>query len=194
MRRARGKDLRDQSGHRRRRVAGLGAAGAIIALATTVAGCGGSSRHTGSTAASATTPVTAPPASTSSSAQRTTSATTAASPAPRIKLVSPSGDKSIAAIAEVVKQGGKEAIAIVGHGLPPNTKHDAYAVWLYNAPRDAALLGFVNPGVGKNGRLETTGPLPANAAHFRQLLITVETTDAPGQPGRVVLRGKLTGA
>jgi hypothetical protein len=47
--------------------------------------------------------------------------------------------------------------------------------------------------VGKDGRLETTGPLPANAAHFKQLLITVETTDNPGQPGRVILRGRLTG-
>jgi hypothetical protein len=47
--------------------------------------------------------------------------------------------------------------------------------------------------VGKNGRLETTGPLPANAAHFKQLVVTIETTDSPAQPGRVVLRGRLTG-
>jgi hypothetical protein len=99
----------------------------------------------------------------------------------------------MAAIAEVVKQGGKAAIAIVGHGLPPNTKHNAYAVWLYNAPGDAALLGFVNPGVGKDGRVETTGPLPSNAVHFKRLLITVETTANPQQPGQVILRGNLTG-
>jgi hypothetical protein len=99
----------------------------------------------------------------------------------------------MAAIAEIVKQSGKSAIAIVGHGLPANTKRNAYAVWLYSAPSDAALLGFVNPGVGKNGRLETTGPLPSNAAHFKQLLITIETTSSPTQPGQVILRGKLTG-
>ena len=93
----------------------------------------------------------------------------------------------------MVKQGNKAAIAIVGHGLPPNTKHNAYAVWVYNARNDAVLLGFVNPGVGKNGRLETTGPLPANPAHFRQLLITTETTVEPKQPGQVILQGNLTG-
>lgn len=164
-----------------------------MGLAAAIGGCGGSSHHTGSTAASTTAPVTAPRASSLPSAQRTTGASAPVTPAPRINLLSPSGSRSIAAIAELVKQGGKEAIAIVGHGLPPNTKHDAYAVWVYNAPGDAALLGFVNPGVGKDGRLETTGPLPANAAHFKQLLITVETTDNPGQPGRVILRGRLTG-
>ena len=93
----------------------------------------------------------------------------------------------------MVKQGGKAAIAIVGHGLPPNTKHNAYAVWLYNAPAHAVLLGFVNPGVGKDGRLETTGPLPSNAAHFKQLLITVETVVKPQQPGQVILHGNLAG-
>jgi hypothetical protein len=99
----------------------------------------------------------------------------------------------MSAIAEVVKQGSNSAIAIVGHGLPPNTKHNAYAVWLYNASDDAALLGFVNPGVGKDGRLETTGPLPKNAVHFKQLLITIETTEAPQHPGQAVLHGKLAG-
>ena len=97
------------------------------------------------------------------------------------------------AVVEVVKQGNKSAIAIVGHGLPANTKHNAYAVWLYNTSRDAVLLGFVNPGVGKDGRLETTGPLPTNASHFKQLLITIETTSSPTQPGQVVLQGKVTG-
>jgi hypothetical protein len=191
--RGRGKDRRDQNGRKRRRFAGLRVVGAVIGLAATIAGCGGSSHHTGSTAASAPATVSAPQPSTSTSAHSTSGGSTPATAAPKINLLSANGNKSIAAIAEVVKQGGKEAIAIVGHGLPPNTKHDAYAVWLYNAPRDAVLLGFVNPGVGKNGRLETTGPLPANAAHFKQLLITIETTATPRQPGRAILRGKLTG-
>ena len=97
------------------------------------------------------------------------------------------------AVVEVVKQGNKSAVAIVGHGLPANTKHNAYAVWLYNTSRDAVLLGFVNPGVGKDGRLETTGPLPTNASHFKHLVITIETTSSPTQPGQVVLQGKVTG-
>jgi hypothetical protein len=172
----------------------LRVAAAAIGAATALAGCGGSSHRAAPTAAStsATATATAPHASGSTAPNRATAARTAAAP-PKINLVSPTGSTSTAAIAEVVKQGSNSAIAIVGHGLAPNTKHNAYAVWLYNAPRDAVLLGFVNPGVGKNGRLATTGPLPGNAAHFRQLLITVETTGNPQQPGQIVLRGNLAG-
>ncbi len=167
-------------------VVGLGIAVAVIFVAAAIAGCGGSSNSGGATGASApaaTATVTAPHASNSGSGSRTAGGATTATPAPRINLSSPNGGKGMGAIAEVVKQGNKSAIAIVGHGLPANAKHNAYAVWLYNRPADAVLLGFVNPGVGKNGRLETTGPLPTNAAHFKQLLITVETTANPPATG-----------
>ena len=60
-------------------------------------------------------------------------------------------------------------------------------------PADAKLLGFVNPGVGKNGRLSTAGGLPANAAHFHKLIITLETKANPKTPGTIVLSGALTG-
>lgn len=185
----------DQNRRKHPRIAGLGVEAVVIGVAAAIAGCGGSSHPNGATAASksATGTVTAPHASTSTAAQRTTGGTTAATPAPKMNLSSPSGSNSMAAVAEVVKQGNKSAIAIVGHGLPQNTKHNAYAVWLYNAPGDATLLGFVNPGVGKDGRLETTGPLPTNAVHFKQLLITIETSATPRQPGQVILHGKLTG-
>lgn len=184
-----------QHGRKRRRVAGLRVAGAVIGAAAAIAGCGGSSHPTGATAApnSATATATAPHATASTTAPRTTGGPTTATAAPQINLASPSGNTSTAAVAEVVKQGDKSAVAIVGHGLTPNTKHDAYAVWLYNAPRDAVRLGFVNPGVGKNGRLATTGPLPTNASHYKQLVITIETNPDPQQPGPVILRGKLTG-
>jgi hypothetical protein len=134
----------------------------------------------------------ATPTTPTSSPSRTAGATTA-TPVAQINLLSPNGSKTIAGIAEVLKQGNNTAIAIVGQGLPANTKHNAYAVWLYNAPSDAVRLGFVNPGVGKNGRLETTGPLPTNAAHFKQLLLTIETNANPKQPGQIVLQGNLTG-
>ena len=181
-----------ENSRKRRRFAGPIVA--VVGLAAAIAGCGGSSHHTGATAGfnSATAPVTAPHSTASRPAPRPTRGPATARPAPRINLLSPSGTKATAALAEVVKQGNKSAIAIVGHGLPANTKHNAYAVWLYNAPHDATLLGFVNPGVGKNGRLATTGPLPANAAHFRELLITVETISSPAQPGQVILQGNLT--
>ncbi len=76
--------------------------------------------------------------------------------------------------------------------MPPNTKHDAYAVWLYNSPTDSHILGFVNPGVGTNGRLSTAGALPTNASHFKQLIVTLETQSNPKRPGKIILQGTLT--
>ena len=126
-------------------------------------------------------------------ASTTAAGATTATPVAQINLLSPSGTKTMAGIAEVLRQGSNTAIAIVGQGLPANSKHNAYAVWLYNSTRDALRLGFVNPGVSKNGRLETTGPLPTNAARFKQLLVTIETNANPKAPGQIVLQGNLTG-
>ncbi len=110
-------------------------------------------------------------------------------PVARIRLTSPTGKPSLVGVGEIVRRGNNEAIAILGKGLPRNTRHDAYAVWLYNSPTDAVRLGFVNPGVGKNGHLDTAGGLPANATHYRRLLITLETTADPARPGSIVLEG-----
>ena len=51
----------------------------------------------------------------------------------------------------------------------------------------------MNPSVGKNGRLSTAGGLPTNASHYKQLIVTLETTASPKQPGSIVLQGALTG-
>jgi hypothetical protein len=158
---------------------GVGAA-VVIAVVVIFVVTGSSSKK--SAPANATTPT-----SSTSPAGSTT-----ATPVAQINLLSPRS-KSTAGIAEVLKQGNNMAIAIVGQGLPANSKHDAYAVWLYNSANDAMRLGFVNPGVGKNGRLETTGPLPANASHFKQLLVTIETNANPKSPGQIILQGNLTG-
>jgi hypothetical protein len=160
---------------------GVGAA-IVLAVVLILVFTGSSSKR--NVAATATTPT---------STQSTTAGAKTATPVAQINLLSPTGSKSTAGIAEVLKQGKNTAIAIVGQGLPANSKHNAYAVWLYNAPSDAVRLGFVNPGVGKNGRLETTGPLPTNAARFKQLLLSLETNANPKQPGQVVLQGNLTG-
>ena len=115
----------------------------------------------------------------------------------QINLTPPSSVKKtkIAGIAEVLNEGTSDGVAIVAQNVPPNkTKPpDAYAVWLYNSAKDAKLLGFVNPSVGKNGRLSTAGGLPSNASHYKQLIVTLETTASPKQPGSIVLQGALTG-
>ncbi len=114
-------------------------------------------------------------------------------PSAKINLVSPSGNKSTFGLAVVVRRGNTAAIAIVGKGLQRNGKHNAYAIWLYNSPTDSVRLGFVNPGVGKNGHLDTAGRLPEDASRFNELLVTLETTASPSSPGPVVLKGAATG-
>jgi hypothetical protein len=113
----------------------------------------------------------------------------------QVNLKPPSGGSQAAGIAEVLRQGATKGIAIVAQHVTPNSTKppDAYAVWLYNSPTDAHILGFVNPGVSSNGRLSTAGALPANASHFKQLVVTRETSSSPKSPGTIILQGRLTG-
>ena len=62
-----------------------------------------------------------------------------------------------------------------------------------DSPTDSRILGFVNPGVGSSGRLQTAGGLPTNASHFQKLLVTLETQSNPKAPGTIILEGTLTG-
>ncbi|MFZ0043615.1 MAG: hypothetical protein WAK93_20065, partial [Solirubrobacteraceae bacterium] len=136
-----------------------------------------------------------PAASSSTPSSASGSSTTAAKVISQINLTPPTAGSKAAGIAEVLKQGTTDGIAIVAQNVPPNTKSppNAYAVWLYNSPTDAHILGFVNPAVGSNGRLSTAGGLPTNAAHYKNLIVTVETTASPKTPGQIILQGALTG-
>jgi hypothetical protein len=160
------------------------AIGALIAVGIAlviVLSSGGSSHSSTSSAARSTTP--------------TTSTSTSAQIVSQINLKPPTGSSKAIGIAEVLREKGKTGIAIVAQGLTPNTKRpaNAYAVWLYNSSTDSHILGFVNPGVGKNGRLQTAGGLPSNASHYHTLLITLETRSNPRTPGTIVLSGQLKG-
>jgi hypothetical protein len=167
------------------------AAGAavVIAVVLVLVLSGGGDKQRSSTAAAAGT--TGP-----STASGTTPSGTTTTPkvVAQINLNPPSGGGA-KGIAEVLRQQGKNGIAIVAQGLTPNTKKpaNAYAVWLYNSPTDSRILGFVNPGVGTNGRLQTAGGLPTNASHFQKLLVTLETQSNPTSPGTIVLQGPLSG-
>ncbi|HTU97268.1 MAG TPA: hypothetical protein VMF14_15580 [Solirubrobacteraceae bacterium] len=167
---------------------------------------GGHSKHSGSAgtstaapAASASATSTASTASSPTGSTPTTSTSgTSASVVAQINLSPPSSAKGskMAGIAEVLNEGTSDGVAIVAQNVPPNKskpRPDAYAVWLYNSAKDAKLLGFVNPSVGKNGRLSTAGGLPTNAKHYKELIVTLETTAKPKQPGSIVLQGAMTG-
>jgi hypothetical protein len=164
---------------------GAGAAAIIAVVLALVLSGGGSPRHHSGSTSRPTIPT-----------KPTTTATTStgAQVVAQINLNPPSGGKA-KGIAEVLREQGKVGIAIVADGLVPNKRNppNAYAVWLSNSPTDSLILGFVNPGVGTNGRLQTAGGLPANASHYHKLLVTLETKSKPKTPGPVVLEGTLMG-
>jgi hypothetical protein len=185
---------------RQRRISRFGGmvliAGAVIVVlivVIAVIASGGSSSSTTSTSRTDSTSTSTAAASASTPTVTTTS--TAAKVVAQINLLPPTAGTKTAGIAEVLKEGATDGIAIVAQNVPPNTTHppNAYAVWLYNSPTDAVRLGFVNPAVGNTGKLSTAGALPANTAHYKELIITVETTSDPKTPGKIILQGAVTG-
>ncbi len=128
------------------------------------------------------------PAKASSTAK---SKTSGPRPLAQINLASPTHAKAVG-IAQVVQAGSTKAVVIRASGLAPNTRHNAYAVWLYNSAKSAFRLGYVKPGVGSNGALETAGGLPKSASGYKQLVVTLQ--DGPSsKPGKIVLQGTLSG-
>ena len=110
----------------------------------------------------------------------------------QINLTAPEGSNSDAAgVAQVARQGGQRAVALVAQGLPRANRNRFYAIWLYTSPSQAEFLGFPNPQPTENGRIETGFGLPESASNFRELVITRETEEQPKQPGTIVLRGRL---
>ncbi len=193
------------SGARSSRLGGLiviGVVVAIVIVGLVVLLSSGSSKKKTNTLASTPTSATStpaasatPPASASSSTTTTSTTSSAAKVVAQINLTPPAAGSKAAGIAEVLREGTTNGIAIVAQNVPPNTTHppNAYAVWLYNSPTDAKILGFVNPGVPTSGKLSTAGGLPANASHYKQLIVTVESSANPKAPGTVILQGTLTG-
>jgi hypothetical protein len=109
----------------------------------------------------------------------------------QINLSSPTHAKALG-VAQVIQAGSTKAMVIRAGGLQPNTRHDAYAVWLYNSAKSALRLGYVKPGVGSNGVLETVGGLPKSAGTYKRLIVTLQ--DGPSsKPGKIVLQGTLSG-
>ena len=168
----------------------------VIAVVVIVAGIGSSSsdkRSRTSSVASRSSSSSAPTTTTTTTSAATTSG--AAQVVAQVNMTPPNPASKAAGIAEVLKEGATNGIAIVAQKMAPNTTKppNAYAVWLYNSPADAHLLGFVNPGVGASGALSTAGGLPSNAAHYRELIVTLETHASPKTPGPIILQGALKG-
>jgi Sigma-70, region 4 len=150
----------------------------------------------GSDNASAT-QTTSTPATTASTTPSTTS-TTPVVPKAQINLNALQTGSKAVGLAQVVTQGGQEAIALAAQHVAPN-QNNAYAVWLYSSQNDAKFLGWINSQVGSNGQftaLIPPGSLPANAKHFKYLVVSLEPVSqnqktAPSKPTQLILRGRL---
>jgi hypothetical protein len=121
-----------------------------------------------------------------------TTAKTSTGPAitARIALRSPNPTSRSLGLVSILAEGSRRAFYLAAENMP-STKSFFYALWLYSGPGKAEPLGRA-PAVGSNHRLEGGGALPANAANFRELLLTRETSNSPSHPGKVVLHGAFT--
>lgn len=102
-----------------------------------------------------------------------------------------SGSFHPAGIAELVRDRSQLGVVLVARGLPANSTHNAYAVWLTNASGASSFIGFVRSLVGTSGKLTADGLLPSDAAAYSRLLLTLETRQHPSTPGSIVLAGTV---
>ena len=133
--------------------------------------------------------------SSSSSSATTTSTSQTAAIVGQISLTPPTGGGTTKGVALVLRQGSLRGLGIEAEHVPRTTTkpRTAYAVWLYNSPTDAKLLGYFSKGVNKKGALGSTAELPANAAHYKYLIITLESGAKTSKtPGPVLLKGNLS--
>jgi len=166
----------------------------VVVVLLAVLSSGGSSNKSSTTPA-ASSPATTSPSGTTTTAGTTTTSGTTSTPKAQVvgqsNLNPPDGKGPAKAVAFVVKEGTAYGIVIEAAHVAPNN-HNAYAAWLYNSPTDAYRLGFVSPPVGKSGQLQVGSPLPTNASHFKQLLLSLETQSKPKSPGTIVLQGPFS--
>jgi Sigma-70, region 4 len=91
---------------------------------------------------------------------------------------------------QILSEGSKRAFFIQAEHLPQTTGHTFYAIWLYSSPTSALALSKA-PAVGPSHKLAGAALLPSNAASYREILLTRETSTRPSRPGPIVLRGAL---
>jgi hypothetical protein len=165
--------------------------GLVVVVVVVVLLVTGKSNPTAHHRSTATTTPAATTTGTGSATGTSTGASTTPTPIHQINLTSPGGPRNRVGIAEVVRANNALDLVLAVQGLPAN-KHNAYAVWLYNSPTDEKFLGFVSQPVTSNGRLSAGTQLPSDAAHFHQLLLTVETQGHPTKPGTVMVEGQFS--
>jgi Sigma-70, region 4 len=171
-------------------VAGAIVVVAIVVVLIAVISGGKSSKHTSSPSAAASSTTTQSSTTPAAAGGTSATSTTGAKIVGQVNLNPPTGTGAAKGVAFIVQAGTALGVIIQATGLAPNL-HNAYAVWLSNTPSNSTRVGFVNQAVGKDGKLQTGGPLPTNASQFKELLLTLETQGNPKAPGQTILQGAL---
>ena len=136
-----------------------------------------------------------PPTTTTGTTGTGTGTTTTTNPKVLFKVTMQTpGAPGAKAEADFIKQGTKNAVAVLGTGLPPTKvtngqPADIYAVWLSNSTTDSQRLGFTT--VPSNGQLSGLAPISGNPRRWKTVLVTLETQPDPKAPGRVILSGAI---
>jgi len=128
--------------------------------------------------------------STPSTTQAQTGTQAQPQPVAQINLRATDAGNSAVGVAQILRQGNQDALAIVAQKLKPNSRDNAYAVWLYSSKSKARLLGFVDPPVGKDRQFSNFQALPRDARNYREVVVSRETQEAKS-PTTIILRGPL---
>lgn len=119
------------------------------------------------------------------------STTAGSAPVPRAQINLQPVDGGAAGVRRAGDAGEQRGFRDLRPG--PSAERAAAVRGLAGQRESLAPLGF-RP-VGANGRFAANAPVPANAAQFREMVITRENVRAgqrtPPRPGQVVLRGSL---
>ncbi len=165
--------------------------GVLLAIAIILALSLGDDEDPGTAADSSTTP--------SATSTTSTTATTPTGDVFEVKaqgtLAPPDGSESPARGEVAIvhfPDNDQYRLAFQATGLPPSsTRGSAYGVWLYSSPTKHQFLGFPDTTVGADGKLETVSDLSPDTPAYAKVLLTRETSEAPKQPGTIVLTGSM---
>ena len=166
-------------------------AGAIIVAVVLITGANsGDGSHAGTATSSTAPTATAPTTSQPSSTAKTSTAGGGPKENARLTLTPADPASKASGVVEILSEGSQHAYYLAAEHLAPS-RGFFYAVWLYNSPSSHEALNK-SPAVGSNGTLQGGSLLPANAGQYHQILLTRETTERPGHPGPIVLRGAFS--
>jgi hypothetical protein len=107
----------------------------------------------------------------------------------QINLSPPDDHSGATGIAEIVHSRTSSYLRVTAERIEQPSANTVYAVWLIRDHGGARLLGFINRAPDRHQRLRTEGALPADAAHYNEILITIESRPRPNRPGTIILHG-----